>query len=418
MHAFNDSQAILDATHLVDWFLEFVQIDTQSDNKSETTPSSAKQLDLQRVLEKKLADVGCTEIHLDDKGYLYATFPGNKPDAPVIGLLAHVDTATDFSGTGVKPQLHENYDGGEIAIADGLMLTPQENAELSQCVGDTIVTASGDTLLGADDKAGIAVILAALETLKADESIPCPTLRIAFTPDEEIGRGAKHFDIKGFNAYCAYTLDGSFAGEINFETFSADGAEVTFTGVAVHPGFAKGKMVNALRYLGKFLDQLPSDEAPEATEGREGFFHPTEIRGNAAEATVELILRSFDNDELEDRGKRLRELVDRIAAEEPRLKTQVDIKFQYRNMADELKKHPQIREHLLAALRDAGVEANVVPVRGGTDGSGLTAMGLPTPNIFNGGVNFHGPREWVSTRVMAVSVCAVLNLVQRWAAAE
>ena len=415
MKAFADPHAILSSTHLLDWFLEFVKIDTQSNAKCEDTPSTAKQFDLQKVLREKLLALGCTDVDLNDKGYLYATFPGNAPAAPVIGLLAHVDTAMDFSGTNVKPQLHENYNGGDIVLGHGVTISPAENVELNDCRGDTIVTASGDTLLGADDKAGVAIILAALETLSKDDSLPRPTLRIAFTPDEEIGRGATNFDVDGFGARYAYTLDGGFTGEVNFETFSADGAEVTFTGVAVHPGSAKDKMVNALRYLGKFLDRLPKGEAPETTEARQGFFHPTAIRGNAAEATVELILRSFDNDKLEDRGKLLKELVAEIAADEPRLQTRVEIKYQYRNMAAELQNHPQIRATLLTALQDAGVEAQIIPVRGGTDGSGLTAKGLPTPNVFTGGVNFHGPREWISTRVMGLATCAVLNLVQRWA---
>lgn len=414
MKTFTDPQAILADTRLVDWLVRFVKIDTQSDAKSETTPSTAKQFDLQYVLVEILKELGCTDVDLNDQGYLYATYVGNT-EAPVIGLLAHVDTATDFSGTHVRPRLHEDYRGNDLEIGPGVVLSPTDNPELAECVGDTIITASGDTLLGADDKAGIAIILAMLEQFGKNPELPRPTLRIAFTPDEEVGRGSSNFDVAGFGAHCAYTLDGSFSGEVNFETFSADGAEVTFTGVAVHPGSAKGKMVNALRYLGRFLDRLPQAESPETTEEREGFFHPIVISGNASEATVELILRDFANDKLADRGKRLKALVDEIAAEEPRLKTEVEIKYQYRNMASELDKHPQIRENLLAAVRDAGVEPNIVPIRGGTDGSGLTAKGLPTPNIFTGGMNFHGPREWISTRVMAQSVCTLLNLAQRWA---
>jgi tripeptide aminopeptidase len=411
---FNDPKPILETTNLVDTFLEIVQIDTQSDAKSDSTPSTAKQLDLQRVLEGKLGTLGCTDVKLDEFGYLYATFPGTAPDAPVIGLLAHVDTATDFSGTGVKPLLHENYDGGPIELPGGVTISPEENTELKQCVGDTVITAAGNTLLGADDKAGVAIILATLQMLKQSAGLSYPTLRIAFTPDEEIGRGASKFDIAGFGAMCAYTLDGSFDGEVNFETFSADGAEVTFTGVAVHPGYAKDKLVNALGHLGRFLAALPQAEAPETTEGREGFFHPTVVRGNASEATVELILRDFDDDKLAEKGERLKALVAQIAAAEPRLKTNVEIKYQYRNMAGELTNHPTIRDNLLRAVQDTGIEPQVIPIRGGTDGSGLTAKGLPTPNIFAGGVNFHGPREWVSTRSMALSTCTLLNLVQRW----
>jgi tripeptide aminopeptidase len=413
---FNNPHKILEQCSLVYSFLDFVQIDTQSDPNSATTPSTQKQFDLQKLLEKKLEALGCVDIKLDDKAYLYATFPGNAPKAKVIGLMAHVDTAPDFCGTDVKPIVHNSYNGSPIILPEkDVVIDPSENEELEKCIRDSIITASGDTLLGADDKAGIAVILSALEILGNDDSISRPTLRIAFTPDEEIGRGALDFDVEGFGAYCAYTLDGGFAGEVNFETFSADKAEVTFTGVAVHPGFAKGKLVNALRYLGKFLDVLPNEESPESTEGRQGFFHPVNVKGNASEASAELILRDFDDDILAERGARLRQLASDIATSEPRLKTEVKITRQYRNMAGVLSEHPKVRDFLLQAVADAGIQPNDNPVRGGTDGSGLSAKGLPTPNIFAGGINFHGPREWISTRVMAQSVCTVLNLVQRWA---
>ena len=415
MKNFNDPKAILNSTALVETFTEIVRIDTQANSKSDTTPSTSKQLDLQQVLEKKLKALGCTDVELDDKGYLYATFPGNVDNTPVIGLIAHVDTAMDYSGTGVEPIVHTDYDGSDIVLPGGVTIDKNDSPQLAQCVGDTIITASGDTLLGADDKAGVAAILAAIEALGKNPDISRPTLRIAFTPDEEIGRGATWFDTGKFNAFCAYTLDGSWEGEVNFETFSADKADVTFTGVAVHPGYATGKMVNALRYLGMFLDRLPRDEAPETTEGRTGFTHPITIEGNASQAMVTLILREFDNDKLVERGNRLRALVESIAKEEPKLKATVEITEQYRNMADTLTDHPKVREYLVQAVTDAGVTPDEVPVRGGTDGSGLTAKGLPTPNLFAGGMNFHGPREWVSTRVMALSVCTVLNLVQHWA---
>ena len=415
MRTFSDPKEILSRTSLVDSFLEFVQIDTQSDAAETGTPSTAKQFDLLKVLKKKLVRLECKEVRLDDKGYLYAYIPGATADAPAIGLMAHVDTAMDFSGAGVTPILHRDYKGGPIVLPGDVIIAPEDDPELAECVGDTIITASGNTLLGADDKAGVAEILAVIEILKAEPDIAHPPLCIAFTPDEEIGRGPDFFDIKGFGATAAYTVDGGFAGEVNFETFSADKAVVTFTGVAVHPGTAKGKMVNALRFLGRFLDSLPRSESPEATELREGFFHPTIVQGNAAEASTEILLREFDNGRLEDRGKRLQELVSRIAAEEPRLKTKVEIVRQYRNMANALKDHSRIREQLLQAVRDAGMEPKIMPIRGGTDGSGLTAMGLPTPNIFTGGKNAHGPREWISDRVMALAVCTMLNLVQRLA---
>jgi tripeptide aminopeptidase len=412
--AFADPKAILERTKLVDTFLEIVQVDTQSNDTTGAWPSTPGQLELQKRLKDKLAALECRDIELDENGYLFATFPGSAPQAPVIGLLAHVDTAPDFSGRNVKPVVHKNYAGGPIQLADNVTISPDDSPELRQCVGDTIITADGTTLLGADDKAGVAAVLAALEFLRTEESVSYPTLRIGFTPDEEIGNGASRFDLKRFGAVAAYTIDGGWLGEVNAETFCADGAVVTFKGVAVHPGYAKDKMVNALRFAGRFLDQLPKDESPERTEKRLGFFHPTKIDGNAAECAVHLILRNFEEAELKKRGERLRELVARLAAEEPRLQTSVEIKYQYRNMAQRLRDKPDIADKLRQVVRDAGCEPDLIPVRGGTDGSGLTAMGLPTPNVFTGGMNYHGPREWISTRVMALAVCTLLNLVQRW----
>jgi tripeptide aminopeptidase len=413
--ALTDPRAVLEQTSLVDSFLQFVAIDTQSDDVSKSSPSTARQLVLQRLLVERLTALGCVDVKLDDKGYLYATYPGNAPTAAVIGLMAHVDTAPDYSGANVKPLLHQNYGGKPITLPGGLVISPDDNPELKDCLGDTIVTASGDTLLGADDKAGVAEILAVLEVFQAHPELRRPTLRIAFTPDEEVGRGTEAFDLAGFKANCAYTIDGDFTGEVNFETFSADKAIVTVTGVAVHPGMAKGKMVNAIRWLSRFVDRLPKAESPEETEERQGFFHPVKVEGNASEARAELILRDFDTAVLVQRGQRVKQIVETLAQEEPRLATKVEIVEQYRNMADKLTEHPAVRDKLLQAVRDAGLEPRIRPIRGGTDGSGLTAMGLPTPNIFSGGVNFHGPREWISTRAMAYAVCVLVNLAQRWA---
>ena len=415
MKKFADPQNILEHTNLVDDFLEIVQIESQSDETTGAWPSTPGQIKLQKILQEKLARLGCTDIELDDNGYLFATFPGNASDAPVIGLLAHVDTATDFSGKNIKPILHEKYDGSAIELANNVAITPEESPHLTECIGDTVITADGATLLGADDKAGVSEILAALEIMRADDEIVRPTLRIGFTPDEEIGQGATRFDVEKFGAVAAYTMDGGWLGEVNAETFCADKAVVTFKGVAVHPGYAKDKLVNALRYAANFIDLLPHDESPEGTENKQGFSHPLKIDGNAAEVQVQLILRDFTEEDLIDRGKRLREIVAKVAATEPRLQTQVDIEYTYRNMAQWLRDKPDITDMLVQAVRDAGIEPNLVPVRGGTDGSGLTAKGLPTPNLFAGGVNFHGPREWVCTRVMGMAVCTILNLAQRWA---
>ena len=414
MKAFNNPAEILNSTSLVDTFLELVKIDTQSDPKSETMPSAAKELDGLQAVKARLDALGISDAAIDENGYLFATLPGNVENAPTIGLIAHIDTAPDYSGTNVQPILHENYQGNAIELKDGWTMDADYNPELKQCIGDTLITSDGTTLLGADDKAGVAEILAAVEFLLAHPEIERPTLRIGITPDEEIGKGASKFDVDAFGARCAYTLDGGFSGEINGETFSADGAVVTFTGVMVHPGMAKDKLVNALRWASTFVTMLPADEAPETTEHRKGFYHPVEISGGSAEAKVELILRDFDDEILATRGEKLKEIAAKLIEQEPRLKIDVDVKLQYRNMANGLRELPQAMENLKQAVQMADIEPRIDPIRGGTDGSGLTAKGLPCPNIFAGGLNFHGPREWVSTRVMGQAVCTVLNLLQLW----
>jgi len=410
MHEFKDANDILEKTALVDRFLRYVRVDTESVEESKECPSSPGQLELAKTLAKELKELGLDDAAVDKNGYCLATLPGNRPGR--IGFIAHVDTAPQFTGKGVKPVLHENYDGKPIRLKNDIVIDPAESKELGRCVGDTIITADGTTLLGADDKAGIAAIMAALEILKQDESLPHPTIRICFNPEEEVGRGADKFPLKEFDVPVAFTLDGGFTGEVNTETFSADKATVTFRGVSVHPGMAKGKMVNALRYLGKFLDRLPVDQAPETTEKREGFLHPTDISGDAAEAKVNLILRSFDNHELAEHGRKVKELAAEIGRLEPRLGVGVEVKEQYRNMRVGLDKHPEIMERMTAALKKAGIAPVHEPIRGGTDGSRLTEMGMPTPNLFAGGVNFHGPSEWISTRAMALSACTILNLIQ------
>jgi tripeptide aminopeptidase len=407
---FNDPAEILKSTKIVDRFLRYVQIDTQSVEESDICPSSPGQLQLAKMLAKELKDLGLKDAAVDENGYCLATLPGNRPGR--IGLIAHVDTAPQFTGKGVKPVVHENYDGKPIRLKNDIVIDPAESKELGPCVGDTIITADGTTLLGADDKAGIAVIMGVLEMLRRDNSLPHPTLRICFNPEEEVGRGADKFPLKKFDVPVAFTLDGGFTGEVNTETFSADKATVTFRGVSVHPGMAKDKMVNALRFLGKFLDRLPTDQAPETTEKREGFLHPTDIAGDAASAKVNLILRSFEEAELADHGRKVKKMASEIGEMEPRLGVQVEIKQQYRNMRRGLDKHPEIMERMVTALKKAGVDPVHEPIRGGTDGSRLTEMGMPTPNLFAGGVNYHGPSEWISTRVMALAVCTVLNLVQ------
>jgi tripeptide aminopeptidase len=418
MLAFDNPSDLLRRTRIVERFLDYVRLDTQSDETSETCPSTAKQLELGRRLVAELRQLGLRgvgepEVTMDENGYVLAELPGTAPGR--VGLCAHLDTAPAFTGTGVSPQVVESYDGGTIDVGHGVVLDPADTPELKDCAGDTIITTDGTTLLGADDKAGIAAIMGALEILLKEPKVTRPTIRVCFNPDEEIGRGADRFPMKRFDCPVAFTIDGSFTGEINVETFSADKAVVSFTGVSVHPGTARGKMVNALTWMGKLLDRLPMGEAPECTDGRQGFYHPVTASGGTASCTLQLILRDFDTAALEERGRRLERMCAGLMAEEPRLDVKVAITKQYRNMYDVLSRHPDVTQKLDAAVRAAGIAPRLEPIRGGTDGSRLTELGMPTPNIFAGGVNFHGPSEWISTRVLAQSACTILNLVQLFA---
>ena len=418
MIAFDDPHHVLSQTRIVDRFLGYVRMDTQSDETSGACPSTAKQLELGRRLVEELKQlglrgIGSDDVDMDENGYVLAELPGTAPGR--VGLCAHLDTAPQFSGTGVNPQIVERYDGKTIAAGNGVVLDPADTPELTECIGDTIITTDGRTLLGADDKAGIAAIIGALEILIQRPGIARPTIRVCFNPDEEIGRGADRFPLKRFDCPIAFTIDGSFTGEINVETFSADKAVVTFTGVSVHPGTARGKLVNALTGMGKLLSRLPIGESPECTDGRQGFYHPVAASGDAAECTLQLILRDFDTTTLDERGRRLERMCAGLMAEEPRLRVTVEIRKQYRNMYDVLRRYPDVAKKLDQAVRAAGITPRLEPIRGGTDGSRLTELGMPTPNVFAGGVNFHGPSEWISTRVLAQSACTILNLVQLFA---
>ena len=416
MRAFNNPEEILEKTRIVERLLACVRYDTQADENSESCPSTAKQLELGKHLVAELKGLGLDGAAMDENGYVLAELPGSAEG--IVGLCAHMDTAPAFSGTNVQPRLHADYDGSPIELEGGVVIDPGDCPELLECKGDTIITSDGTTLLGGDDKAGIAAILGVVEVLRSEPGIEHPTLRICFNPDEEIGRGAAKFPLEKFGAPLAFTVDGGFPGELNIETFSADKAVVTFKGVAVHPGFAKGKMVNALTYAGKLLARLPMAETPECTQGREGFYHPTDLSGDAAQCKLSLILRDFDSAVLAKRGQRLRSMAEALVAEEPRLGVEVEITEQYRNMYDELSKRPEIAQQLARAIEAAGLAPRTEPIRGGTDGSQLTAKGMPTPNIFAGGVNFHGPQEWISTRSLALCTCTLLNLVQILAAGE
>ncbi|MCW2967700.1 MAG: peptidase, partial [Solirubrobacteraceae bacterium] len=377
------------AEDVLERFLRYARIDTRSQLDREQSPSTPGQLDLARLLVSELTAMGIEDAELDDNGYVMATLPG---DGPVIGLLAHVDTSPEVSGTGVEPIVHRDYDGRPIALPrNGVVVdTPTLRAK----TGEDIVTASGDTLLGADDKAGVAEIMGAVAHLVAHPELPRPTLRIGFTPDEEIGEGATLFDIERFGARFAYTLDGSTLGELTDETFTGWEAMVTFKGVDVHPGFATGKLVSALRLAGRFLAALPADRAPETTSGREGFIHPFEASGGTAEAAVRLILRDFEDDRLQEMAGLVRRLADEVVAQAPGAAVTVDVREQYPNMRTHIEPFPEIVETAVRAYAAEGIEPIREPIRGGTDGSVLSARGLPTPNIFAGGHEFHSPREW------------------------
>jgi len=414
-HFYSDPQEMLANTSLVERFLEYVKIHTTSDDRSESCPSTERQSVLARLLVDELRTLGLSDATVDENCYVTATLPGNVQGKETVGLVAHLDTSPAAPGENVNPVLHENYDGSPIELDDGVVIAVDNNPELRDCIGDTIITADGTTLLGADDKAGIAIIMSALEFYQKNPGLPRSTIRIAFTPDEEIGRGTAKFPIETFGADVAFTLDGSFDGEVNVETFNADSAHVTITGVSTHPGTAKGKLVNALRHMAVFLSRLPADVSPECTEGREGFIHPYELTGDASSCRCHLILRDFDKDALASLGKKVQEIAHSVGEDEPRLKVEVEIQHSYPNMYQYLKDRPEIAERLQEAVRKAGVEPKLKPIRGGTDGSKLTQMGLPCPNIFAGGVNFHGPTEWVSTRSMGLSLCTVLNLMTLYA---
>ena len=398
----------------------YVRIDTQARRGRSRCPSTPGQLELARLLAEELADIGLQDAAVDPNGYVTATLPasgGGDPDT-VIGLVAHVDTSPDAPGAGVQPLVHRAYDGGVIALPRaGTVLDPATEPHLASRAGHDIVTASGDTLLGADDKAGVAEIMTAVAHLHAHPELPRPTIRICFTPDEEIGEGATLFDVAAFGARCAYTMDGSSLGEIQDETFSALEATITVTGVEVHPGFATGILVNAARVAARIVAALPQDRlTPETTSGREGFIHVYELTGDAGRAQIRAILRDFDDDLLAGHAELLRATARTVVGRTPGAKLELDIVEQYPNMRAHLEPFPEVVEHAIAALRAEGLQALREPIRGGTDGSRLSAMGLPTPNIFTGGHAYHSVREWASVQDMAAAAAVIVHLAAAWAA--
>lgn len=401
-------------------FVKYVRIDTQSDETSSSSPSTRKQFDLLEPLADELKAMGAADVRLTDYGVVLATIPATvKNDAPVIAFLAHVDTAPQFSGAGVKPIVHRQYAGGDIVLPEGgVVLSPEAFPYLSKKVGEDVVTASGTTLLGADDKAGVAIIMTAVRYLLGKPDVPHGKIRIAFTPDEEIGRGVHKNLPKDLEADVAYTLDGAERGEIVYETFSADKADVRIEGVSIHPGQAKGKLVNALHLAAKIIDTLPHVTlTPETTDGRDGFIHIYQMTGSSASAHLQFILRDFERDGLKDRGRLIEQVAAAVQATEPRSKITCTIAEQYRNMRYWLENDMRPIELAREACRKVGVEPFSAPVRGGTDGSRLTEMGVPTPNLFTGMQNIHGPHEFVSVQDMSRAVAMCIQLAELWSRA-
>jgi len=399
-------------------FTKYVQIDTQSDPKSPTVPSTEKQKDLGRVLVEELLAIGITDAHLDEYGYVYATIPSNSDKkVPVICFCSHMDTSPDCSGYQVKPIIHENYQGQDLVLPDDqtIVLKMREHPDLKDQIGNDIITASGTTLLGADNKAGLAEIMEAAAFLVQNPEIKHGTIKILFTPDEEIGRGVDKVNLEKLAADFAYTIDGETLGSIEDETFSADGAVLTINGVSTHPGFAKGKMESAIKILSDVISALPADcLSPESTELKEGFIHPVTISGNVEQAEARFILRAFNDEELKANGELLDATVQNIIEDFPNSTYELKIKAQYRNMKEILDQYPQIIDYGVEAIKRAGITPKQQSIRGGTDGSRLSFMGLPCPNIFAGEHAFHGKQEWASVQDMEKAVETIVNIALIW----
>jgi len=405
---------------VLDRFLRYVKIDTQSQEDQSTTPSTKKQFNLANLLAKELTALGTQNVRVSEFGIVYATVPGNLPDnskVPVIGFISHMDTSPAVSGENVNAVIHKNYQGGDIVLPKdpSQVITVAKNPLLKEMIGDDIITADGTTLLGSDDKSGIAEIMTMIDVLKQNPQLKHGTLAIAFTPDEEVGTGIEKFDVKGFGAKFAYTVDGEELGEISDETWSARTATVTFQGKSTHPGTAKGIMINAMYALADYLGRFPHDMLPETTEGRVGFVHPYIGTADVETSTLKILLRDFDMSGLEAKEKLLRDMVAQTQAKFPEVKISIDVKENYKNMKVVLKNFPQLTENAMEAARRAGVKPFLKPIRGGTDGSQLTFEGLPTPDLFTGGHNFHGKLEFNSRRGLEKSTETLVHLVQIFA---
>ncbi|MCY8308339.1 peptidase T [Bacillus vallismortis] len=396
-------------------FTTYVKVDTQSDESVDTCPSTPGQLTLGNMLVDELKSIGMQDVTIDENGYVMATLPSNtNKDVPTIGFLAHVDTATDFTGKNVNPQIVESYDGKDIVLNEKLqvILSPDQYPELTGYKGHTLITTDGTTLLGADNKAGVAEIMTAMDYLIKHPEIKHGTIRVAFTPDEEIGRGPHKFDVKRFNASFAYTVDGGPLGELEYESFNAAAAKITVKGNNVHPGTAKGKMINSAKIAMKLNSLLPADEAPEYTDGYEGFYHLLSIQGDVEETKLHYIIRDFDKENFQSRKQTMKRVVEELQNEYGQDRIQLDMNDQYYNMREKIEPVIEIVNIAKQAMENLGIEPKISPIRGGTDGSQLSYMGLPTPNIFTGGENFHGKFEYISADNMVKAVNVIIEIAK------
>ncbi len=403
---------------VLDKFLRYVAIDTQSKEDSDTYPSTLKQLDLLRLLSKELRELGVSQVEMDEHGYVIATIPANVGiKVPVIGIIAHVDTSPEVTGANVKPNVISEYRGGDIVLPGdtSIVIKESENPSLKLAIGRTIVTTDGTTLLGADDKAGVAAVMTAVQELQGNSSIKHGEVKIAFTPDEEVGAGTKYFDIAKFGADFAYTVDGDTPGELNRETFSANLCTITVEGRDIHPGSAKNVMVNSVRVISEIIARLPKNISPETTDGYQPYVHPYVLDGGVGRSTVKVLFRDFKTEGLSVLEKIVERVLNEVRPVFPNAKISMQVREQYRNMREGVDKDPRVADYLFEGAKRAGLQPEWKPIRGGTDGSKLTEAGLPTPNIFTGGANFHGKMEWVNVWGMEKAVETVLNTLQIWA---
>lgn len=399
--------------NIIERFLKYTQFDTQSNEESKSVPSTSKQLVFARFLYEELKNEGLEDVTLDDKGYIYATLPANiKDKVPVIGFISHYDTSPDCSGADIRPRIVNNYSGGEIELSEGIILSPKKFPELLQHIGEDLIVTDGHTLLGADDKAGIAEIVQAMVYLNAHKDIKHGKIRVAFNPDEEIGMGAHHFDVEKFGCQWAYTMDGGDVGELEYENFNAASAKVSIKGISVHPGYAKGKMLNASLLAAEFIGMMPANETPETTEGYQGFYHLTSMQAQTEQAKLSYIIRDHDREKFENRKHFIKRVAEEMNAKYGEGTVSVEVSDQYYNMKEKIDPQMHVIDLILKAMQEVGVAPKIKPIRGGTDGAQLSFKGLPCPNIFAGGINFHGPYEFVPVQSMEKAMHVIVKLCE------